>query len=345
MTFFEEKIKREAHSREIVQNNRKKLIADGMFPQQFSKPLNLQFELTENCNLRCRHCYNRSGLKSHIDAVSPEKWIDFCQHLVSGGGIFQVTLSGGEPLLLGDKLWKIMDVLHRDGTVFNLISNGFLFTKDTLQHMLNYNFYWVQISIDDFRSAEHDNFRGVRGCWKKAASAAYQVALSGIPLRIATTVTPRNLKYLENMIHMAINLGASYHVIGEVMPSGRAYDNQSILLSDKERDFFYSEMDRLQKKYKHEINIYVSSTQKNQLLYISAESISGAIIRPNGNIRLDCSCPFVIGNILTDDIFKIWKEKANCWQNPLVKKYIESCNPNNGFNTYLENYNQDDIYI
>ena len=128
MSFFEEKIKREAHSRDIVQNNRKKLIADGIYPQQFSKPINLQFELTENCNLRCKHCYNRSGICSHADAVSPEKWFDFCQHLVAGGGIFQVTLSGGEPLLLGDKLWKIMDVLHHDGTVFNLISNGLIST-------------------------------------------------------------------------------------------------------------------------------------------------------------------------------------------------------------------------
>ncbi len=345
MNFLEAKLRTELKSKEIVNKYKEKLIVEGVYPKKFSTPINLQLELTGNCNLRCKHCYNRSGIISHNDKVTPEKWVEFCHHLVAGGGIFQATISGGEPLLLGDSLWEIMDVLHNDGTIFNLISNGYLFSKDILAHLKVYDFYWIQISIDDFRAVEHDCFRGIKGSWAKAAKAAYLIALSGIPLRIATTVTPSSLKHLEELVKMAINLGATYYVIGEVMPSGRAYDNPDIILSDEEREFFYSEMKNLETKYKKDINILVSSSQRFQLEYAASESISGAIVRPNGDIRLDCSCPFVIGNILKDDIFEVWHQKADIWQHPEVKKYIQACDPNNGYNSYLENYNQPDIHI
>ena len=248
-------------------------------------------------------------------------------------------------MLLGDSLWEIMDILHNDGTVFNLISNGFLLDDKVLGHLKKYRFYWVQISIDNYIPELHDTFRGIKKSWVRAAQAAYKIALSGIPLRIASTITKQDLGHLEQFVQMAINLGASYYIIGEVMPSGRTFDNEDILLSNDERDVFYEEMDDLLTKYKNEISILVSGSQRVQLEYASAGPIDGAIIRPDGNIRLDCTCPFIIGNILRDDIYTIWTEKANCWNNDLVKKYISSCDPITGTSSFIENYNQDDIFI
>lgn len=341
----EKKIKQDRKSSQRVLQNKEKLIQEGIHPKAFNRPITLQLELTSKCNLFCKHCYNRSGQNQSNDFVTPDRWIDFCEKLVIGGGILQATISGGEPLLLGEKLWNIFDILHDDGTVFNLISNGYLFDEKIIEKVQKYRFYWIQISIDNFKPELHDKFRGIEGSWTKAATAAYKIALSGIPVRIASTITPQDLENLEAFVQMAINLGASYYVIGEVMPSGRAFDNPTIMLSKDERDFFYTEMEHLTKKYKKEISILVSSTQRVQLEYASTGAIDGAIIRPNGNIRLDCSCPFVIGNILQNDIFTVWKEKSNCWQHPLVKKYIESCDQFNGQSTYINNYDQEDIFI
>ena len=127
-----------------------------------------------------------------------------------------------------------MDVLHDNGTVFNLISNGYLFDQKILDRLKKYRFYLIQISLDSCSSKLHDEFRGVKGSWERAANAAYRVALSGIPLRIASTVTPRDIEHLEEFIRMAINLGASYLTIGEIMPSGRAFDNEEFFMSRDE---------------------------------------------------------------------------------------------------------------
>lgn len=336
---------REEASMKIIEREREKMIAEGSYPAKFSFPLAMQFEVTSKCNLRCKHCYNRSGENKMPDAMTGDDWVAFAKKLVSKGGILEATISGGEPLLLGEKLFELMDVLHDDGTFFNLISNGYLFDQKILDRLKKYRFYWLQISLDSNSSEWHDEFRGVKGSWERAANAAYRIALSGIPLRIATTVTPRELEYLEKIVQTAINLGAAYLVIGEVMPSGRAFDNDDIFLSREQLNLFYTTTNELIKRYKDKLSILVSSSPRTQLNYFSTEKLDGAIVRPNGDIRLDCTCPFVIGNILRDDVEEIWQKYSDCWQHPLVKKFIESCDPISGKNSFAENYNGEDIYL
>ncbi|MBR1729473.1 MAG: radical SAM protein [Selenomonadaceae bacterium] len=345
MDEIEKRLKREAASTAKIDEDRNRLIAEGSYPEKFSFPIAMQFEVTSKCNLRCKHCYNRSGNSNVADTVTGDDWINFSKKLVEKGGLFETTFSGGEPLLLGDKLFEIMDVLYKDGTIFNLISNGYLFDKKILDKLKKYRFYWIQISLDSCNSKSHDEFRGVKGSWERATKAAYRIALSGIPLRIASTVTPSELENLEKMVQTAINLGASYLVIGEVMPSGRAFDNEEIFLSREQLNQFYLTTDEIIKRYKNQLTILVSSTTRTQLNYSSSEKLDGAVVRPNGDVRLDCTCPFVIGNILRDDVEEIWAKYFNCWQNPLVKKFIESCDPISGKNSFAENYNGEDIYL
>ena len=158
-------------------------------------------------------------------------------------------------------------------------------------------------------------------------------------------VTPQDLDHLEEFVQTAINLGASYLVIGTVMPSGRAFDNEEFLMSREMLNQFYATMDELIKRYKNKLSILVSSSPRTQLNYFSAEKLNGAVVRPNGDVRLDCTCPFVIGNVLRNDVEEIWKKYSDCWQHPLVKKFIESCDPISGKNSFVENYNGEDIYL
>lgn len=329
----------------IVNKRKNALIKAGCYPKKFNAPISLQLELTSTCNCHCSHCYNRSGEGFSENLMTSERWLDFCRKLVAGGGIFQATISGGEPLTQREYLWDLMDILGNDGTIFNLITNGFLFSQDVLKHLLKYKFYWIQVSIDAPYASFHDEFRHLQGCWEKAIRAAYAIALSGIPLRVASTVTPKTLNCLEDFVKMSINLGASYLIIGEVVPSGRAVDNSDIFLSNEERDRFYLIMKDLREKYVKDISILISGSQRVQLEYACENSLDGAIIRPDGSIRLDCSCPFVIGNVLKDDIFDVWKKAQNCWSNSMVKKYIESCDPITGKSDFIANYNDGDVSI
>ena len=72
MDELEKRLRREESSVKIVRREREKLIAEGCYPKQFNFPLAIQFEVTSKCNLKCKHCYNRSGGNRPADFTPPE---------------------------------------------------------------------------------------------------------------------------------------------------------------------------------------------------------------------------------------------------------------------------------
>ena len=122
---------------------------EGLYSKSDMFPLSsLQFELTSHCNVICKHCYNNSGVYNNIpDAMTSNRWISFAKYLVEYGGVFECILSGGEPLLLGESLFEIMDILHDDGTLFMLITNGYLLTKEKVKRLKKYRYHWLQVGV------------------------------------------------------------------------------------------------------------------------------------------------------------------------------------------------------
>ena len=296
------------------------------YPEEFDMPITLQFELLAECNLHCKHCYNCSGEQKNKTLMTVEKWKDLSEHIVSHGGIFQCILSGGEPLLLGDSLFDIMDILHDDGTSFVLITNGYLLDKEKATRLAKYRYYWLQVSIDGDCSALHDDFRQVQGSWERAVRGAFEVSNNGIPLVIAHTVTPDTLYRVPQMADLAYQLGATSLMVGQVLPSGRANQySKEILLNTDQENSMYEQIEKLRKEYNGKLEIQRSSTLKNQFDRYKVGPNIGAIIRPNGDVRLDCMAPFVMGNILKTPLYDIWQGKGKrIWENKEVLNFIDS---------------------
>lgn len=323
------------------------LIQNELYPEEFEYPLTLQFELTSRCNVYCKHCYNSSGEDNTIkDRMTPQEWKKFANYLVDKGGIFQAVISGGEPLLLGDDVFEIMDILHNDGTSFLVISNGFLLTQEKVDKFAKYRFKWFQVSIDGVNAEYHDEFRQREGSWERAVNAAYMVSKAGIPLTIAHSVTPGNLKDVVDMCELAYSLGAGSIILGEVNPSGRSANAPELQLSYEEQNHLHAQVVELSSKYSSKMKVERSSSTKNQLKRYMNTPNTGAIIRPNGDIRLDCMTPFIIGNVLDSDFTQLWQEKAStCWKHPKVIEYVEGFEIESDTNETLKNYYHDDILI
>lgn len=239
-----------------------------------------------------------------------------------------------------------MDILHNDGTAFILITNGFLLTPEKAEKLSKYKYMWFQISIDGVNAEKHDNFRKVKGSWEKAVRGAIEISKQGIPLTIAHTVTPETLDDIDDMCELAYELGASSIIIGDVIPSGRSNENSEIFLSHEQKNIMLTKIQENLEKYNGKMNISRSINTKLQLLQYQATPNTGVIIRPNGDVRLDCMTPFTLGNILEEDFIKIWKEKGiNCWQNPKVSEYIEKLDIETSINFEQRNYVDEDIKL
>ena len=308
---------------EATRKNLLALQAAGAYPEKFDYPITLQFELTGQCNLKCKHCYNRSGDADRETLMTPEKWCELSRQIVSDGGIFQCIISGGEPLLLGEKLFDIMDILHDDGTSFVVITNALLLTKKFVRRFAKYRYFWFQISIDGSTAELHDEFRGVAGSFNRAVNGALEISDAGIPLVIAHTVTPKNIAHVEEMVNLSYQLGANSIILGDVMPSGRAYEHEEIILNNEQKNFLYGQIEELSKKYSGKIVIQRSAELKIQMERYMSEVNAGGIIRPNGDFRIDCMAPFTIGNVLEKSVKEIWLTKGiDAWNSDAVKNFV-----------------------
>ncbi|WP_160361398.1 radical SAM/SPASM domain-containing protein [Clostridium chromiireducens] len=337
---------RDEKEMEKVREQTQFLQAEKKYPKEFNFPLTMQFELTANCNLRCKHCYNASGIKNFDDAMTIDKWIGFSKYVVSNGGIFQCVISGGEPLLLGDDLFRIMDILHADGTAFLLITNGFLLTKEIAKKLSKYRYMWLQVSIDGYNAESHDSFRNIEGSWERAVKGAFEISKNGIPLTIAHTTTPETLNDIDKMCDLAYELGASTIIIGEVTPSGRSMENKNILLNYEQKQIMLEKIQSNTERYSGRMTVNRSSSTKIQLQKYQSTPNSGVIIRPNGDIRMDCMTPFIIGNVLEEDFCEVWKKKgSNCWHDSRISEYIEGVDPIYGLNSSYKNYVDKDIKL
>lgn len=302
----------------------KKNIRNGLYPREFSFPITMQFELTSQCNLSCKHCYNSSSM-DRIPEMQLRDWLALVDDIIAHGGIFQCILSGGEPLLLGDGIFRIMDPLQADGTGFVLITNGYLVTDQIVGKLKKYNFFWVQVSIDHLLPGGHDEFRGKKGSWQRAVNAALSFSSAGFPLRIAHSVVPASIDYLEDFLEFAYLLGASAVVCGEVMLSGRVNENRDLLFGDRDYEKFYATIGRCRKKYEGKMDVYVSADEASGATLLRHTPNCGIIIRPDGDARLDCTMPFTIGNVMEKKFSAIWDEKAgSCWKDEKIGDYIKS---------------------
>ncbi|GHT93300.1 radical SAM/SPASM domain-containing protein [Alphaproteobacteria bacterium] len=295
-------------------------------PKECQNPVSLQFELTHKCNQGCLHCYNQSGMESNFKKDLPiEKWKELARE-AGELGVFECTISGGEPLLLGDSLFEIMDIMSEYDVRFRLITNGMLVTQDVLDRLKKYRFKWLQVSIDGSRPELHDYVRGMDGAFRKAVSAARLVKMNGFPLLISHVVVKSNLDYIEEMIDTAYFLGAKAIVVVPFVYSGRAIINKDKLdMTSEEISDVFSRVSIKRKEYYKRMNVISSLEEQAVLQLNNVKTNSAMLIGPGGDVKIDCSMPFIIGNVLNNSIYEIWESVGKkVRDNEQIKEYLRS---------------------
>ena len=258
-------------------------------------------------------------------------------------GIFQCVISGGEPTILGDSLIEIMEILDGYNIEFIFISNGFLLDEKFIKKLSKFKYTWFQISIDGSRPELHNYVRGV-DCWEEAIRAANLVKRAGLPLVISHAVVKKNYLYLDEMIDLSYLLGASRMMTGPFTYTGRALINGDELeLSKEEKIKVYDLIAEKAEKYKGQMEV-LASAEEPVGLRVKASEVNGVmLVRPNGDVKIDCIAPFKIGNVLEEDIYSIWDSIGrDVWQHPRVIEYVNNIKTSSDLKNVKPRINLDD---
>ncbi len=122
----------------------------------------VHIDITNNCNLRCRHCFWGENL-SQEENLPFEKWKSLVAALCKAG-VGRVVISGGEAFTNSDVFRLVKECYDNHIMVASIFTNGTMF-NDTAEKVIQFlcenkmetAFY---ISLDGYQEEQHDFIRG-----------------------------------------------------------------------------------------------------------------------------------------------------------------------------------------
>lgn len=187
---------------------------------QFSrdkKPV-IVWNMTQRCNLKCRHCYARAAGMEHTDPISTEQAKVMIDDLAAYGAPVML-FSGGEPLARED-LVELASYAGEKGMRAVISTNGTLITPQKAAELKKVGLSYVGISLDGMEEA-HDRFRGVKGAFKKALEGIANCQAEGLKVGLRFTINKKNAGEIPGIFKLLADLDVPRACFYHLVYSGR----------------------------------------------------------------------------------------------------------------------------
>jgi heme b synthase len=178
------------------------------------------------------HC-RASSIDSHYkDELSTQECLTLIDDIATLGKPVLI-LTGGEPLYR-DEFFEISKYAVDKGLRVVIGSNGTLISRDIASKMKDIPVSRIGVSLDFPTSSLQDAFRGMNGAFDAAISGIENSIDAGIEVQINSTITKLNVKYLDDLLSLALDMGVvAFHPF-MLVPTGRGKGLESEQLDPEE---------------------------------------------------------------------------------------------------------------
>jgi AdoMet-dependent heme synthase len=136
---------------------------------------------------------------------------------MADAGVFQLTISGGEPLLRKD-FFAIMRRARSLGFNTKLKTNGILIGEGEAAALRDLYLDSVQISIYSHRSETHDGITKVKGSLERSLAAARFMVGQGLRVKLANVLMRQNAEDYPHVQAIATEIGAGFTLDPTITP-------------------------------------------------------------------------------------------------------------------------------
>jgi radical SAM protein with 4Fe4S-binding SPASM domain len=189
----------------------------------------LNMDITERCNLQCKHCGAEASCNSSKTGRSGygyyEMTFDEIDNLLLEAaqlGCHDVTLAGGEPLLHPD-LSSIISRIAELGMNCGILTNGTLLDDDMINRLNKHGGVgYIRVSIDYADTDKMDNHRGGKNILHTITEGIKKLKAVGLVVGIGMTIFPDNIDEIKPVIKLGNKLGVDFIRAVPVVTRGRA---------------------------------------------------------------------------------------------------------------------------
>lgn len=191
-------------------------------------PLMCYFEVTQACDLVCKHC----RASAQENAADDELGTDAACRLIEQIAMFprkpNLVLTGGDPLKRADLFSLIRHAASQKLSVALTPSATPLATLDAFKRAKNAGIQALGISLDGPDAEVHDAFRGFNGSFEKTCEMLRFAEDLHLPVQVNTSITRRNFHLIDEMATFLAERNVSMWSVFFLVPVGRGIEEERI---------------------------------------------------------------------------------------------------------------------
>lgn len=274
----------------------------------------LQWHLSENCNLKCLHCYQENHKPVQLDFENLVNiYIQFKELLTKLNMKGHINITGGEPLC-NPYFFKILDLIKNDEEIisFSILSNGILINEDIAKRIKLYNPYYVQVSLEGGKKI-NDYIRGT-GTYERIGKGIDNLKKYDIFTSISFTATSINYKEFPKVVKYAVKHKVDNVWSDRYIPLGGSEDKNFTLSLEQTQeylDIMNNERNKLKKKRRNKTSISMYRAlqfqKTNDFAYGCTAGDTLLTVMENGDLVPCRRMPIVVGNLLKDNMYQLYK--------------------------------------
>lgn len=290
----------------------------------FCAPITVHLEITTKCPLECVHCYNYwrgHGCPTLNHNMKEDEGRALIRKL-SESGVFNIIITGGEPLLNFNTLIAVAEEARSLGIRYSLNSSIIPLDEKKAKKLIELGLKNVLTSVPGIGDT-YDLITQRFGAYQVFLRKLDIARRCGIDVTPNMVVTKLNLPHVYETASQLKELGFKRFMAGKAACPGNCQDFSEFMLSQIE----FEEYLKTLKSVKEDLEMEVDTLSCYPLCgtdypddYASiilgrncTAGISFGAISVNGDVRPCPQIETVYGNLFTESLVSIWK-KASLWR-------------------------------
>lgn len=280
-------------------------------------PSVVSLEITDVCNIRCKHCYGNFG-ENKKNEIPHHKLRQLFKSLVDVV-VVTVEFTGGDPSIY-PYISEAIEIAFENGIQsVCLLTNGIYFNSLLQDTIIKYkDRIFVQIDLHSLNENYFDWFTNSSGHLPRVKSNISSLTKYGVQVRVSSIITPINYREIEEIADWSFRNGAKLYATSPVIRIGRAKEE------DVQSDLVFSDPSQLEEyisTHNSIINRYpgfirVSKGEEDRKVNSHCGAlISQCCISSTGDIKI-CTMDtgeyfdLVIGNLLEEPLQEIFSRNT-----------------------------------
>lgn len=283
----------------------------------------IRLEKSYLCNFQCVHCsaeyYMDRHLKNVLKVVDDRQKMDLddvrrLSREADRLGLARFVITGGEPLVMKD-FDEVVAAIDPEKHYVITDTNGWFLDEKKAYHLKSIGVEKVQLSLDSYIEAEHDQFRNKRGSYKRVMRAVDASLNAGLNLILSTVLVRGRAKApeFEDLCRFCTDRGIGLYV-SYAKPTGSCTEHPEFVIEKEDADVL-RELEKTYKVFTHMTPSYGS--------YKGCITVKG-IITITSTMEVT-PCPYIdfsLGNLRETSLQEILDRGM---RNPWLGPYRPDC--------------------